>query len=312
MTTLDRREVLAREVVPARVWFGIGRAQAHHGELLQGVFEVSGRLTRALVTLPCGLFESKATVRLRAGDALRVVPAWRRKALRAAELTLERLGLSGLGGELVLRSSVPVGFGFGSSTADVVAAIRAVLAATGRSLGRREVAELAVLAEAASDPLMFERAVLFAQREGRILEDFGRPRLALEIVGFAARDGAGTDTLRTPLADYLPEEVAEFGRLRALARHAFRVGDARALGRVASASSRLNQRHLPIEAFSALQRLLAEVGAVGLQVAHSGNVAGLLFDAADACLERRIERARERLAALGIARTWRFTAGATR
>jgi uncharacterized protein involved in propanediol utilization len=43
-----------------------------------------------------------------------------------------------------------------------------------------------------------------------------------------------------------------------------------------------------------------------LQVAHSGDVAGLLFDPDNDEVERRLEEARVLLATAGITETWRF------
>src|ERR1700724_4004075 len=50
-----------------------GSSIAHHGEILQGVFEApDGRLHRALVTLPCRLLHSTATFRPLSGGVLAV------------------------------------------------------------------------------------------------------------------------------------------------------------------------------------------------------------------------------------------------
>jgi uncharacterized protein involved in propanediol utilization len=49
----------------------------------------------------------------------------------------------------------------------------------------------------------------------------------------------------------------------------------------------LNQRRLPLPRFDAFLRLAKEVGALGVQIAHSGIYAGLLFDAADPDLDSK-------------------------
>jgi uncharacterized protein involved in propanediol utilization len=81
------------------------------------------------------------------------------------------------------------------------------------------------------------------------------------------------------------------------------------VGRVASASAGINQRYLPKPHFSELMRLSEDVGAAGLQVAHSGTVAGLLFDPRRPELEARVGRAEHGLDRLGISDRWRFRAG---
>ena len=60
-------------------------------------------------------------------------------------------------------------------------------------------------------------------------------------------------------------------------------------------------------AFDELSRIGPAVGALGLQVAHSGDVAGLLFDRSDAELRSRVSEAERLLAVCGITHTWRFT-----
>jgi uncharacterized protein involved in propanediol utilization len=53
-------------------------------------------------------------------------------------------------------------------------------------------------------------------------------------------------------------------------------------------------------------RLAAEVGALGVQVAHSGTVAGFLFEPGPAAAGR-IERARAGLRRLDLGDSWEFS-----
>ena len=150
---------------------GTGRATGHHGEFLQGVFEGSdGRLHRGLITLPMAREVSVVTFWPRPDGTISTRPENRTKAARAAKLALTHLGLAQAGGELTIESSIPVSHGYGSSTADVVAAIRAVADAAGRTLRSDTVCRLASEAEGASDAIAYDnQTVLFAQREGRAI-----------------------------------------------------------------------------------------------------------------------------------------------
>ena len=65
-----------------------------------------------------------------------------------------------------MKSEIEEGLGFGSSTADVTASIRAVAASYGTTVSDAVVGRLAVRAERASDAVMFDRCVLFAHRRG--------------------------------------------------------------------------------------------------------------------------------------------------
>jgi uncharacterized protein involved in propanediol utilization len=285
-------------------------ACGHHGEVLQGVFEARRGFERGLVSLPCASLRSEATARVSRDGEDRVAPGWRKKAVRAARLTLDALGHPDRRVDLTVTSNVPVAHGFGSSTTDVVAAIRAVAAAVGGRLDASAVAELAVSAEVASDATMFDRAVLFAQRKGRVIEDYLGPLPAVEVLGFSSSAGGGVDTLALEPAAYSLWEVEAFRPLRGLLRKAIAVGSARGVARVASASARLNQRHLPVPCLADVEWVGEETGALGFQVSHSGDIAGLLFDPRAPQFEAAVERAAARLATVLDNDTfWRFRTG---
>ncbi|MFI6640176.1 GHMP kinase [Streptomyces sp. NPDC050504] len=290
---------------------GVGVADAHHGELLQGVFlDAEGRRCAGLVTLPLRGLGTRARFVRRPGPGVSVVPADRTKALRAAGMAVGECchGRRVLcdGGELTLESTVPVGLGMGSSSSDVVAAIRAVAAAFGVALPAGTVARIAVRAETACDPLMLGdgRPALFAQREGRVLDVLGDALPGAVVVGCALGGGRPVDTLALAGADpeaYGEEDVRAYADLLALLRRAVREGDAGLLGRVATGSARLGQRRLRHAEFDELVEVAGRTGAVGVQIAHSGSVAGLLFDpAADGGPERRVRGCLRALAGLGI------------
>ncbi|MES1241076.1 MAG: kinase [Acidobacteriota bacterium] len=288
---------------------GHGSSIAHAGEILQGVFEASdNRLHRGLVTLPCVALESTATFEVTAGSGITVEPVWKTKAQASARLALSYLGLREVAGHLTVRSNIPPRWGFGSSTSDVIASIRAVAYAFRRRLAAHVVASLAVRAEIASDAVMFEdRAVLFAQREGIVLEDFGCGLPPMDVLVLNTDpSGNGVDTLLMPPAEYSPWEVEAFRPLRGLLRRALYTQDARLVGRVASASARINQRHLPKPRLDDLERLVEDLGGVGLQVAHSGCVVGLLFDSLVDAREERLAAAGARVAEWGFSTYARF------
>jgi uncharacterized protein involved in propanediol utilization len=277
---------------------GTATAIAHHGELVQGVFQDDGgRLHRALVTLPLTKLRSNATFTRTESSAVTTNPACKSKAAAAARFALNHLGTK-QGGVLSIRSAIPVGHGYGSSTADVVAAIRAVAAAHDVHLPPSRIALLAVAAEQASDAIAFDdQATLFAQREGRVLEDFGGSLPPLLIVGFKANGGLPIDTLRLPPARYDSAEIQQFRVIRALVYRAVRCQDPYCLGRAATASAQISQRHLPKQNFYRVIEIAEEAGACGVQVAHSGSLIGVIFDLAVTNvrrLARRVAAAAER------------------
>lgn len=259
---------------------GQGVAHGHHGEILQGALRPGqGTPIDCLVTLPCIEYQSVATFLPRYLDPLIVIPNNRHKARRAASLTLAHLGFQDVGGILLLSGNIPTRQGLGSSTADVVAAIRAVADALGRRLSPGRIARLAVAAETAADPLMFgTSALLFAQREGRVIERFARPLPPMEILGIRdPANGTGQDTLEGAPRCYDKGELREFEALRAGLATAIAHGDDAAIGAIATRSARLNQRFLYKSNLDRLAALGQAHGALGIQVAHSGTAMGLIF-----------------------------------
>ncbi|MGO4749880.1 kinase, partial [Streptomyces sp. 2MCAF27] len=214
---------------------GVGEASApiHHGEVLQGLFPDGSVLRRGLVTLPCPLHSVTAQFMPSGRVGLSVFPAWKSKARRAAQLTLEQYGLP-VAGHLEIASDVPLGRGFGSSTSDVLAAIGAVQDKFSLLLSAEAKARLAVRAEIASDSLMFgSTSVLFAHRDGEVIEDFGYPLPAVHVLGFGSRPrqaGNGVDTLSLPPARYTTEELNDFGELRIMLREAILYKDVELFG----------------------------------------------------------------------------------
>ena len=283
---------------------GVGVAGRHHGEILQGAVRRSGELVSCLITMPLGGVGSTARyasgnlastaitpfepvkptsgpphATTRPQNALEVVPAWKRKAERAARLALDFIGAP-VAGRLEIECAVATGVGLGSSTCDVVAAIRAVCAFHGASIDAHAVARLAIEAEGAADPLMFDgEVVLFAQRHGHVLESFGHwvPRFTLLSID-TDEGNEGVDTLGLPPPDYTEAELSAIEAMVGRARVAFAERDAPSIAAIATESAALNQRFLPLRHFREIRELANEYRALGVQISHSGTVAGLLFD----------------------------------
>jgi uncharacterized protein involved in propanediol utilization len=280
---------------------------AQHGELLQGQLQdAEHRYRRFLISLPCDRLYTTVTFVPSVGSALTVEPAHKTKLQKVVKLALERFGLSHLGGLITVDSNIPEGKGYGSSTADCVAGALAAADAVAGTLTDEEVAQLVVAAEIASDNFMFNRAVLFAHREGIVLAELG-PRLPrFEVLGIDTDVSGVVRTLEYPPAVYDWRQIQYFQTLVAGAERAIRYRDLALLGRVATSSAIINQRFLPKPMFSELCRLAECVHALGVAVAHSGTVLSMLFDPSDPQLEANIRQAYRELETLGMVDVLRF------
>ncbi|MGE5829267.1 MAG: hypothetical protein ACM30G_13035 [Micromonosporaceae bacterium] len=292
----------------AQAGLGVGYAPAHHGELLQGMFQDSaGRFRRALVTLPYPDRGSRAVFRPSQSHWGIVGTPDLIKVRRAALVALREFSSQpspAKGGQIEITSDIQHGIGMGSSTSDVTATIRAIADYYRVPLQPEDVARLAVLAECAADSIMIEnRVVLFAHREGVVLETLGHRLPPMIVVGCDARPGAIVDTLGLTPAEYDDHELGAFSALRGALRRAIATEDVALLGRVATASARINQRFVPSPLFEPLLELCLSNGGAGVQVAHSGTVAGLIFDARSPGVELAVRRVLDGIGELGLTLT---------
>jgi uncharacterized protein involved in propanediol utilization len=288
---------------PAR---GTGSASAHHGEIMQGMFyDDNGKLTRGLVTLQYPERRCYATFYPdRSGPEIRC-PHGLSKAHRAATLAMSEFTTDrspATGGRLEIRSTIPQGIGMGSSTADVTATIRAIADFHGARPSAQQVGRMAVRAEGASDPVMIDdRVALFAQREGVVLEILGHTMPTMIVVGCDADPGtAEIVTLDLTPAAYSAADIEVFCSLRAELRAAVATGDVARIGRVATASTLISQRFVPKPALELLLDVCWSCGGCGVQVAHSGTVAGVIFDSRRHGVMRNVERCVERMELAGL------------
>jgi len=272
---------------------GNGEATGHHGELLQGVFEdKDGQLHRGLISLPCRRLKSKATFRATSGEKISITPPHCQKAERAAELAVKRFARIRTGGHLSIESNIPVGRGMGSSTADVLASILAVLNYLDVQPSSGSIMQVAVNAETACDSTLFsQQAVLFAHREGIVIESFSNSLPPIDYISVDTAPDQTVDTLSLQPAQYSAAEIETFRPLRGLLRRAISASDLGLLGLVSTASARINERFLRKPRLHDIQAIGVRYGAVGIQVAHSGTVVGLMFDPTNRKTAENMERA---------------------
>jgi len=285
---------------------------AHHGEILQGIFEDNdGQYHNGLITMPCPLYRS--TARFIPSQVPKItcnIPSkW--KAIRAAELVLEKFADRAApyqGGELILESDIPVSWGLGSSTCDVVTSIDAVSKSLGFNLERAQVAKLAVTAEIASDSTMFaHEVVLFAQRKGVILTKYHTPLPHLSVLGFnSCPELCGIDTLAIKKISYSQKEKKLFSHLLETFESAMKSRSPSLLAKVSTESAIINQQYVPKPLFNTILDLVGAVDALGIQIAHSGTVIGVLFEDKHPKHFENVMSMKEQLFKLGIRETYQF------
>ena len=251
------------------------RAPGVCGELAQGMLGDA----YFLVTCPVDFFARVRVELYRELSGVAAPPDCPKTAAAVAS-TLELLGRADLGARVTVGNPIPRSKGFGSSSADLAAAIAATGLALGVELTPLQIGQLALQVEP-TDGVMFPGITLFDHRAGTLVEELGPP-LPLEIV--ALDFGGVVDTLDFNQVDRRAQwqaVQAETDAALALVREGLRQRDVRRLGRGASLSAAAGQQVLFKPRLADVIEFADSVGAVGVNVAHSGAVIGVLLDATE-------------------------------
>ncbi|MEM9724046.1 MAG: propanediol utilization protein [Pseudomonadota bacterium] len=271
----------------------------HFGEVLQGRLGADGPI--ALVTLAApgvAALSAQAIWAPVRGAPLLVQPSPLKnlgeRAFRAARRQADAPA-RGWGGRLQARARSRIGGGCGASTAVALAALRVAAPA----LGAAREAEICLSVEGAVDPLMRAApgATLWASRQAEALARLSPPPRFLVVGG---HDGPPRRTVDESDAF---DDVSD---LAAAAVAACAKGDRAALAEVATASAERRRRTASSPHFQDVRALAADIGALGVVIAHTGSAAGLLFapEAGAAAL-----RARAALSEIGLQETLIFETG---
>jgi L-threonine kinase len=243
------------------------------GELVQGQF---GSGDDFLVTLPVKIWSHvRVSLDVTTIEITGEQPN-KMKTKRAIRRTLDYLGYPSVGAVFKVISDIPEGKGMASSTADIVAACHATAQTTGCSLSPEEISRVAIEIEP-SDGVMYPGVVSYNHRRGELIESLG----SLPPMDILAVDlGGHVDTLRFNRIpkNYNTEELEILCQAYKLVKTGIREQSLEKIGRAATMSARVNQRLLLKPQLEALIEISTEYGAHGVCVAHSGTVAGLLFE----------------------------------
>jgi uncharacterized protein involved in propanediol utilization len=282
-------------------------ATSHAGEVLQGAIRKEGRTHRLLLSLPAPTLWTTADITETPGIPFSVRPTWKRKAFHAAIALLDVLQVRPPEIRVQLTTNIPVGKGCGSSTADILATLRALTKYLELQLDEEALAALIVSVEEASDSSVLSQPALFRHREGIVHEYLSGNFPDMDVLVFDTEPDTTINTVAMDRAQYSAPEMEAFEELIDMLKEAFQNRSARDIGWVATRSACISQRFLPKPHFERLVRLVADEGGYGLAVSHSGTVASVLLPPGSCAeLESRITRAVE---GLGIRIVTRYSLG---
>ncbi|MEU2794623.1 kinase [Streptomyces sp. NPDC007100] len=255
---------------------GVSSAFGTFGELLQGVLpEEDGDF---LVTLPIARWTMATFQANHHTTELEVRPRTKRKALRLAQMMMQEAP-EPVGGVLTLEGGLPEGKGLASSSADLVATARAIGNVLDIELAPRTIEGFLSRIEP-TDGVLHPGIVAYHHRSVRLRRVLGSLP-TMTIVGLD--EGGAVDTVafnRIP-KPFGPAEQREYVRLLDRLTGAVAARDLGAAGAVATRSAELNQLLRPKRTLGAMTALCRDLGALGVVVAHSGTVIGVLIDSTE-------------------------------
>lgn len=244
------------------------------GELVQGI--VDGRYL--LITCPISWYSEVEVVPGIAGH----LPVHQRKLGQAIVRWLTKNGRQDEPFLARVRSALPRGKGMASSSADIAAACVAIAKAMDRTISPTEIAEIAVAIEP-SDGIFFPGIVAFDHVKGLWHRSLGDPpKMTLAIFDTGGRINTVRFNQRPDLLALNRQKEEAVSRAYALVAQGLANGDPRMIGEGATISALANQGIVEKRGLADAVRLVKKYGAVGINVAHSGTVIGVLFD--DFCM----------------------------
>jgi len=244
------------------------------GELAQGIYEGNN----FQVTCPIELF---SYIHLELADSNKGLQNFylQEKSRQALISTLNYFGLSEKDVNLKIEifSEIPLAKGMGSSSADIIGIILGVSFLLKKKISIDEVAKLALAIEP-TDGIMYKDIVCFDHLKKGLLERIGQP-LLLDVL--VIDPGGCVDTLefnqRKDLIRLRLENQKEIAQALELVKRGIRGKNIKLVGEGATLSALCNQKILFKKELEEVISTSYKRGAVGVNVAHSGVVLGVLL-----------------------------------
>jgi uncharacterized protein involved in propanediol utilization len=268
---------------------GLGSCPLVLGECVQGRL---GDQRHFLITSPVNAFSwAEFTPELSLRDVV-VDPPGRTKAQKAVKSYLSG-ARHPCGGRLKVFTPMQPGLGFGTSTADLTASVRAAAAAWGEVVPPADISRIAIGLEP-TDGSMYRGSVAYNHRRGLLLEALGNlPEFyALVVCGEGEVDTEAFDARRKDFC-YSRKDEALLRTAWDMVRYAVRHQDLAVLGSASTISARINEQLLVKPYFREMHEFMEQAGLSGLIAGHSGTLLAFLLDPHEPGFDKKLERTRE-------------------
>ena len=256
------------------------------GELVQGIKENKN----FHITCPINLFSYvSASLNSSQIESSFIKP----KALQAMEKILKFFHKENTEVKIQISSQIPMEKGMASSTTDIIGVCSSIAILLGEEISAEEIAKIALSIEP-TDGVMFRDIACFDHLEGKISEIIGKPpKMKILVID----PGTRINTMEFHKKDNLRELYLKIQNqsLKALklVKRGIREQNIELIGEGATISALANQRVLFKPYLDHVISISKGMGALGVNVAHSGTVIGVLlppdFSQWD-ILERNLQR----------------------
>lgn len=173
-----------------------------------------------------------------------------------------------------LTSELPHGKGMASSSADIAAVAQAVALSLGKKISSAELGRLCTTIEP-TDGIFYDGIVAMNPLTGQLVKKISaREKFLIAVFDYGGTVDTLTLNRRSDFALPAIPNVIDFA--------------------LAKKSALANQTILPKRGLIELMNFTQELGAVGVNVAHSGTVAGIFFHADDTRVDEKISAVRKK------------------
>lgn len=250
---------------------GIAKAPGSCGELVQGT--LNGESFH--ISCPINLYSQVKVILNGKGGIIGPPDKWKTKEI--IKRTLKFFGKRNLGVSFEIDSKIPLGKGMASSTADIGATSLATALALGKKISPQEIAKIALSIEP-TDGTLFNDIVIFDHRNGALFKFLGKtPDMEILVIDLGGR----VDTLefnKKDLTRINQEREEEVGEALKLVEKGIREKNPRLIAQGATISAFSNQKILYKSALDRIRKISQDAGALGINIAHSGTVVGILAE----------------------------------
>lgn len=236
------------------------------GEIIQGV--AYGK--ELLLSCPVNLFTS-----VRVFESL--APVYKKnypKCNKFMESILQSWGQEDVNNELdiEIRSEIPIGKGFASSTADITALYLSMIKLFNHEYNQQELVKQAVAIEP-TDSIIFPQMTLFDYKTGKFQESLGN------YIEFFVLVFEGQRTVNTIEFNFnVQANLADIEDLIPILAQSIREGNIKKLAYISSESIARNQGRMKYNILPMIQEICCKTAGLGIIGAHSGDFLGIIYN----------------------------------